>query len=187
MGGRSWIGDPPSNPGLSNPNLKPAESYWTPDPEPMPIRQGPKWWRELRHWSRAGLGFLIAALAFLGALTALALIPDAPQQQGSPGILFNPSTDRSPDLAITTRYRVEGTGRADVTYRALDGDETAVNVALPWSMELDTVGPVLTARSRSGEVTTIRCEIEQYGAEVAAANSKGSLATCTAVAVGLVG
>lgn len=186
MGGRSWIGDPPSHPGLRGPGLfNPNQGfmpenldrtpwpYGEPDPEPMPIRQRRSRWRWLlRHYP---LTVAVVILILAGLIGSWGIsVTQQPPAVPVPAI-------GSPDLAIFTRYTVEGTGRADITYRTLEGDETAVNAALPWSLELDTIEPVLTAHHRSDDVTTITCRVEQYGSAVKVATGKGTHATCTAI------
>lgn len=181
---RHWPSiNPGSHPGFDpNQGVTPTKQpdpwgYGEPDPEPLPIRR-PRW----NPRTVATLALITAILVTIGALTLTGL-RHAQRPPAVPIVPVTPAvaTDSRADLAVYTRYVVEGTGQADITYSTLDGQQTEFNVVLPWSTELDAVVPMIEAVSRSTSSSTITCRVAQYGSDVKTVTSRGSHASCTAV------
>lgn len=177
------LNEPPSDPGW-NPNQGFTDwPYSEPDPAPPQPVQQPLW----RRWGGT-LSVTLLVLIFAGALLAVTL--HKAQQEPEPSPIqpapVAPVTDlpagtsASPDLAVSTRYVVEGSGRATITYRTLSGDDVETDMPLPWSTNLDVVVPMVGAQSLENGAGTITCRVEQYGKRVAEQTSKGTQPNCTA-------
>jgi hypothetical protein len=186
--------NPPSGPRF-NPNqgitTDQQRTDWYPesDPEPREIRfvripVPRRWWRSSRF--RAVLGVTTAVLLVLAGIAVIQLQPTPP-----PPITVVPipaersEVPKSADLAIPTRYIVEGPGRANITYQTLEGEVTEYNLPLPWTVDLDVVEPKLSAKSRSENRQTITCRILQYGETIGTSTAAGMEPEC--VTVGAVG